>query len=169
VFDKENSPKEIHIKTSSILNTFMKNIGVGEYSLTKLEYSSEVKITAQDKEIGTVRYNGFTIFTETLLSVNKNIQRVISDIQTPNTIETSLIIPKDFPVGMIIDLIRKQSGEVLKIEFLEEYTGRELDQNKRSVLIKTYFKQDLSTEEASDIIKQIISNLTRSDNISLRK
>jgi len=169
LFDKDKSPKELHKKTSSLLNTLFKNIGMNNLSYKNSDNAQEATLLKGDRVMGTIRYNGFTLFTEKLLAEQKHVDRVVSDIQSPNSIETSLVIPKSLPVGNIIDAVKSASPDVIKVEFLEEYTGKELGDNKRSVLIKTHFKPEVKSETALEIIDTAIFKLKKTSDVSIRE
>lgn len=163
LFDKDKNPKELHKKTSSLLSTLFKNIGLNDLSYQRRDGNQETQVMRSVAVIGSVRYNGFTLFTEKLLAEQKHIDRIISDVQSPNFIETSFIIPKSCGVGTIIDAIKSANLNVIKVEFLEEYTGKELDANKRSVLLKTHFQPEVKHSDAMEIIKSVVLNLRKVD------
>ncbi len=167
VFDKNKSPKELHKITSSLLGGLLENVGIQNLRLTKTS-PTEASIHANDMVIGTLRYNGFTLLTEELLVNPPHPQHVLTDIRTDNAIETSLIISKDLPVGTLIDALAKANG-VTKVEFLEEYAGKELDDNKRAVLIKVYFIPEVNQNHAEKTVNSVISALKPTFDISVRK
>jgi len=168
LFDEKSSLKALHKKTSALLSTLFKNIGIVGYSYKKAGGAHEANIVKEGKMIGSVRYNGFTLFTENLLAEKKQVNRIISDVRSLNSVETSFIIPKNFPVGSIIDAIKAVSPDVTKVEFLEEYTGKELGNDKRSVLIKTHFKPEVDQNDATDIIDHTLVELKKTADINIR-
>ncbi len=157
VFDKEKSPKELHKQTSSILGGLFKILGMRDISITKVR-PQEAQIKHNDKVLGTIRYNGFTLFTEVLLTAHRQTQRIVADILDRRSVDVSLLIPKDLSVGKVIDFVAK-SNEIAKVEFLEEYVDDHLDKNLRSVLIKIFPQTNLTQEQANASINRTLTNL----------
>ena len=154
VFDKTKSPKELHKITSSLLGGLLENVGVQNSRLTKTG-PTETNIHVYDREIGTIRYNGFTLLTEEIMSFAGGVKRILTDVRQTKSIELSLITPKTTLVGDIISAISSEEF-VDKVEFVEEYSGNELGSQSRSVLLKVIFDGKLD----DNLIKATTSKVT---------
>jgi len=168
VFDKAKSPKELHKITSSLLSTLFRNIGIKEFSLKKQQGAAEATIYVDNRELGSCTYNGYTLDTQKLYAEQKHVNRILSDVRSPNSIETSFVIPVSLPVGTILDALKSAGPNLIKAEFLEDYTGGELGSNKKSVLIKTSFKPEVKQSDASDIINTAVLKLKKTLDINIR-
>ncbi len=162
VFDKNKSPKELHKITSALLGGLLENMGVKNFRLTKSD-STEATIYIGKKAIGALRYNGFTLLTQELITATDKVERILTDVQHTRSIELSLIAPKTTPVGDIISAITdKQLVE--KVEFVEEYSSKELGNQFRSVLLRIMFVDKVDDNQ----IKATTSKLTQSLEESLK-
>ncbi len=166
LFDKTKNPKELHKQTSSFLGGIFKTIGLKNVSFTKLNVQ-EAQIKQGNNILGSIRYNGFTLLTENLLASAKQPQRIVTDILVDNSIEASLLIPADLPVGTVIDAFAKMT-EVIKVDFLEEYSDKEFGQNKRSILLKIFVKPEIHQRESSQYIDRKIAELKKTFDIAVR-
>lgn len=167
VFDIGKSPKELHKKTSSLLSALIKGLGINKVSIDKVS-SVEARIRHQEKVIGAVRYNGFTLYSEELLTTPRRVTRLLTDVQKRTEIETSILLPKNASLGIVTDALHKLEV-VTKAEVLEEYSGKELGENMRSVLIKTYFDSNIDTKSAQEVIDRTVSDLKQTLTVSVRK
>jgi phenylalanyl-tRNA synthetase beta subunit len=167
VFDKEKNPKDLHTTTSSLLHSLLSNLGRDDYSLKKQTNLLEAIVIVDDLELGSIKYNGFTLFTENILASTKQPQRVITDIQTSNSLETSLIIPNNLPAGTIIDALKK-TNEIARVSFLGEYKGKELGNDQRSISLKIRYKEGLSSSETLSMNKSVIDKLKKTYGVIVR-
>ncbi len=137
-------------------------MGVKNFRLTKSD-STEATIYIGKKAIGALRYNGFTLLTQELITATDKVERILTDVQHTRSIELSLIAPKTTPVGDIISAITdKQLVE--KVEFVEEYSSKELGNQFRSVLLRIMFVDKVDDNQ----IKATTSKLTQSLEESLK-
>jgi phenylalanyl-tRNA synthetase beta chain len=167
VFDENKKPKDTHQKTSSLLGAVFKNLGINYFAYKNID-EREASIVVGDMTAGSVRYNGFTLLTEILMSSPRHIDRVIAETISTNSVETSLIVPKDVPVGDVTALIKSENSDITKVEFLEEYLGAEVGKDKRSILIKTYFKPEIKPDSAAKIMEAVALKLTGTFNVHVR-
>ena len=166
VFDKNKSPKELHKLASSLLGGLLKNIGIQDFRLTKTGHT-EASIEVSKKTIGTIHYNGFTILTEELIATKNNTKRILTDIKQEKSVELSLIVPKTTLVGDIISTIASEDF-VDKVEFFEEYSGKELELGNRSILLEFTFSNKLEDNKIKDRIDAINKILTVKFNSKIR-
>lgn len=166
MFDKTKSPKELHRVTSSVLGGLLENMGIQNFRLTKTS-PTEASIHMDNKTIGTLRYNGFTIFTEEIMSFVDDAKRILTDVQQTKSIELSLITPKATLIGDIISAIASEDF-VDKVEFVEEYSGKELGNKARSVLIRIAFDDDLGDKQAKDVVNKVAQKLKSQLDIRIR-
>lgn len=167
VFDKEKGPKELHATTSSLLHSLLSNLGIDDYSLKKQSNLLEAIVIVDDLELGSIKYNGFTLFTENLLASTRQPQRIITDIQANNSLETSLVIPNNLPVGTIIDALKK-TDEIVSVSFLDEYKGKELGNDRRSISLKIRYKEGVSSTETLSMNKSVIDKLKKTYGVVVR-
>ena len=168
VFDKGKSPKELHKITSSLLSTLLKNMGINDFSLKKLSGGAEATIYVGDRELGSCTYNSCTLYIQQLYAEQRHVDRILSDVQIPNFVETSFLVPKGFPVGGLMDVIKSTSSDVLKTNFLKKYGGKELGDNKESVSIETIFKPCITREDGMGTINTALAELKKLADISIR-
>lgn len=155
VFDKNRTPKEIHQTTSALLGGLLQSLGAQKFNLNRVN-STEASILVDKKQIGTIRYNGFTLITESLATMKRKDRRVLSDIIEEKSIELSIIIPKTTPVGRIISALAKESV-VSKVQFIEEYAGKEIGDQLRSISLKIIFQDTLKDAD----MKEFVASMTK--------
>lgn len=168
LFDKDKSPKKLQKKTSSLLGTLLTNMGIKDFSLKKQQESAKATIYVGGRELGWCTYNSYTLYIQKLYAEPKRVNKILSDVQSPNSIETSFIIPKNYAAGTIIDAVKSAGPNVIKVEFLEEYTGEELGSDKRSILIKTSLDPKIKQSDAMEIIKSVVLKLKQTADIDIR-
>jgi phenylalanyl-tRNA synthetase beta chain len=156
VFNTAALPKDLHKQTSALLTALLNSIGLKGVAYTTTPTAQEAAIMCQNTVLGTVRYNGFTLFTQELLNQHRQVERILTEVQNAQSIETSVVIAKNMAVGDMLSAIQATSPKLVKVDFLEEYTGQEIDSDKRSVLIKTYFTADISQSEAIKLVDAAI-------------
>jgi phenylalanyl-tRNA synthetase beta chain len=167
VFDENKKPKEIHQKASSLLGAVFKNLGINHFAYKNVD-EREARIVIGDMTAGSVRYNGFTLLTEVVQSCPRHVDRVVAETINTNSVETSLVVPKDIPVGDVIAVIKSENSDITKVEFLEEYLGSEIGKDKRSILIKTCFKQETKPDSAAKIMESVAASLSKTFDAHIR-
>jgi len=166
VFDKTKSPKELHKITSALLTGLLENMGIQNFRLTKTG-PTEATINADNKTIGTIRYNGFTILTEEIMSFAGMVKRILTDVRQTKSIELSLITPKTTLIG---DIISAVSGEeyIDEVKFVEEYSSKELENQSRYVLLKVVFDDKLDDNHIKAITTKVTYKLEESFAVKVR-
>lgn len=164
LFDQMRAPKEIHVETSKLLATLLKNLGIlnTRFELSQSATEADIIFTNDaDKSIniGNIRYNGFTLLTEALMGIQKAVTRVLTEIQTPNTLETSLVVPKTLAIGTIVTAIKESSEKILNVEFIEEYAAERIGEENKSILLKTSFISVSKTDDCKKLIDTALASL----------
>lgn len=167
VFGVSQSPKEVTVTTGKILQGLLFNLGVQNSTITK-ESDQEAQIMINGRTLGTLRYNGFSIFTEQLLKIQVKPIRILTEMITENSLEISFVIDKTAPAGLVVSEVSKDEY-VQNVKFIEEYTGTEIGENKKAILIKIQLNDGASQENAHSVGERVIKRLKDSVEISIRR
>ena len=150
-FDKAKTPKNLSVITSTLFSGLLKELG-----LTKPAFKNANEVYVENTLIATLRYNGFTGFTANLLQVTggKRDARVLFDLQSGISLDTSLTVSQTEMAGAICSEIAASSDKISESFVVEEYTGEKVEKGKRTILIRTYFTKGVTQKEATKILNK---------------
>ena len=147
------SPHENSRQTKKVLGAVLQELGVDLYELAQGKYGTDVLV--DDNFVGIVHSFGFTLYSELLLGHVQDNTRVMSELK-PLTVENfSLIVDLDVKFGPILYEISKFSEEIVSAEVIEEYTGKEIKGDKKTILVKVVY----NTSETAPIRDKLLPHL----------
>jgi phenylalanyl-tRNA synthetase beta chain len=156
------TPLENSKEVRKLLSSLMLSLGIDNYDLVKTEKG--VRVEMGGEKIGHLDICCFCLLTEMLFKHSKQSNRVLSELKTYTKEDFSLIVDIDKSLGPIFNEIKKFNENILEVEVKEEYTGKGVDEGKKSILIEITYKVS-GTEEIRD---KLIKLLKTKHNIEIR-
>lgn len=148
---KEEMPKELHPGQSSLISVNNDVIGIiGKVHPQKIKeniYVFEINLEKLlTKKVGKMKYKELSKYP----SVKKDL---------------AVIINKNVTAQEIATLIKKSAGSLLlNTEVFDVYTGKGIEENKKSIAYSLEFgtnDRTLTDEEINNILEKIIANLEK--------
>ena len=158
-FIKQEMPKEIHPGQSAYINVNGTDVGIiGKLhpNVSKEDiYVFEINLDELfKKKVGKMKYKEISKFP----SVKKDVAFLIN----------KKVVSKD-----IEKVIKNSGGSILSdIEVFDVYTGKNIDENKKSIAYSLNFidnKKTLTDEEVNNLLEKIIKNVCDKFGAELRK
>ncbi len=137
--------KETSIETNQVLSNLLKELG-----LEKTHIESTGEIIVSRKQIGKVRYNGFTLQTEKVLDLvtKKTVSRAV-DVTSQNiTEDITLLVDDSIKSGSLIEKIYKQHENISNAAVISVFTK---ERGKNAITIRLTFKADTDKNAINDI------------------
>ena len=153
----ENADQVKHLASS-----LFQNLGIDPIEYTHVGNTS--KIYYRDEELGEIRHDSFSLYTEKLLEVGTTPKRAISELVNFRTEDISFIMDINKPFGEIYKAIEKFDKSIKKVEVIEVHAGKGLENNKKAVLVRLTFDSNNPLE----IKQKLITVLKEKFNIEIR-
>ena len=148
---KENLPKELHPGQSALISVNNDIVGIiGKIHPQKVKenvYVFEINLEKLlAKKVGKMKYKEISKYP----SIKKDL---------------AIITNKEVEAQEIATLIKKSAGSLLlNTEVFDVYTGKGIEENKKSIAYSLEFganDRTLTDEEINNILEKIIANLTK--------
>lgn len=114
--------KQANISLKRMLAAFLQNLGIDN---VRYEPDGNDKKTAviyqEGLELGNIRIDSFTLFTENLLKAKKTELRTVSEYKNVSTEDITLELEKGTALGPIVEKLKKENPDTLKIEYLDTF------------------------------------------------
>lgn len=127
---------------------------------------------ARNFELGTKTYIGELDFMAIFNAADHDVKYTALTRFPAVTRDFSILIDKTTPVAAIEKVMKKAGGKLLyKLELSDVYTGKQIPEDKKSVMYKAEFKapdRSLTGEEADNLHAKIVKNLGKELNAELR-
>jgi len=145
VVHSQKGIKETSIETNQVLSNLLKELG-----LEKTHIESTGEIIVAKKQIGKVRYDGFTLQTEKILGlVTKNIVSRAIDITTQSiTEDVTLLVVDSIKSGSLVEKIYKQHASVIGASVVAMFAK---EPGKKAITIRLTFKAGTNKDTINDI------------------
>ncbi len=140
-------------ESKKILASLMDNLGIRNYHLQR--NNDLVEIIIFEEKVGEVTTLGFNLQTELLYKHAGKMERVLSEFQAQTTENLSLLLDLRASFGPIFEEIKHFSPDISDVEVLEEYTGKEIGQNKKTVLVRITYNTSETAKIREDLIKRL--------------
>lgn len=130
--------KQANNSLKRILAAFLQNLGVDNVRYEPDGNDKKTAIIYQgDLELGNVKIDSFTLFTENLLKAKKTELRTVGEFMNLSTKDVTLELEKGTALGPIIENLKNEHPDALKIEYLDTF-----DKNgKDSVTFRLYVER----------------------------
>lgn len=148
------SVKENSGETKMILASLLSNLGITDYRMEKNNRGVDV-LSGGDK-LGEITTFGFDLLIENLMKHQQPPQRATSEWPVLTTENLSLVMDLKEPFGPIYQTIKNFDQQIVDLKVLEEYTGEEIGQNKKTVLVKVSYK----TSDNKEIRQKLLEHLS---------
>jgi len=155
-------PLENSKQLRKIFASLMQNLGINNYVFQKTERG--VRIEVEGEKVGHLDICCFCLLTEELLKHSSQSKRVMSELTTYTKEALSLILDLNQTLGPIFNDIRSFDKAIANVEIKEEYVGKEIEDNKKSVLVEMLYK----TSDTKNIRQKLIKHLTSTHKIEVR-
>jgi len=150
-----STPYENTEHTKKILSSLLQGLGIEDHRLEKTDGTTDIFI--HDEKAGSLEVYGFMLLTEILLKHAKPAQRVVSDLPQYSTQNLSLIMDVQKPFGPVFEEIKNFDDNIVEVEVEEEYTGKELAEDKKAVLVKITYKTNQTEKFRAKLLKHLKS------------
>ncbi|OGC45645.1 hypothetical protein A2V49_02980 [candidate division WWE3 bacterium RBG_19FT_COMBO_34_6] len=133
-----------------ILGAILSNLGTNKYELTK-----DGEVLINNKSIGRIDINSIELDIDLLSKINLSPSRIVSELKNDVIENISLVIDRNKNFGPVYNFIKDFDPNITDMEVMEEYHGKEIEDNKKTILIKITYK----TPETGEIRKQLFTQL----------
>jgi len=149
------TPNENSKELRKILHSLLNNLGIDNYNLVKTDKG--VRVEVDGDKIGHLDVCCFCLLTEQLLKHKKQPNRVSDQLVTYSKEDLSVIMDLEQPLGPIFQDIKNFDENIVGVEVMEEYTGKEIENSKKSVLVEIQYKISDTEKIRTNLIKHLKS------------
>jgi predicted RNA-binding protein (virulence factor B family) len=114
--------------------------------------------------VGEIKFDGFYIKTEKLLVAKFHETRVKNEFENLSSEDLSIIVENSVEAGVVISTAKEFFDFV---EAVEEFKGKSLGENKKSLLIRIKFSPE-KVLEFQDLKQRLINKLAESLKATVR-
>ncbi len=156
LYENKNLKKYLRAKkVKSFLSSLFSNLGISKYSLKNSDLEEFSNIIIENTSVGRLDKNSFVLDTELVKGFVGRSSNVISEANNYTTENLSLIMDIDYKFGEAYEEIKALSKDIVDVYILEEYTGNDIGNGKKSVLLEILY----TTSQTQEIRKKIITIL----------
>lgn len=171
---KEENVLEVIFKDSSlssydnskevkrILAGILQNIGIDNLGYEKKDKDKKTIIYSNLVEVGEIRVDSFSLFTQRLMEISKEPKRIISEFINYTIQDLSIVLDITKSFGDIYQEIKNYNDSILSCDVVEEYA---MEGNKKSMLVRITF----DTSNISEIRDSLINKLKEKYSVEIRE
>jgi phenylalanyl-tRNA synthetase beta subunit len=147
ILDTERGVEESNTELKQILSAFLTNLGIANVRYEKS--GSRAVIYKERLELGELRLDSFSLYTESLLKADKKQLRVRDRLLHKTSEDITIEVASDKQLGPVISKIKESSDKISEVYVVDSLTK----DNKLAITIRIIFEDEneISREEIAKI------------------
>ena len=142
-----------------LLSGLLHNLGID-----KIYHTKDGAVFNENTLLGQIKWDSFSLATESLLKCQSRINRVILGYEQQRTEDLSIVLSAKQTFGEIYKAITNYDATISKVEVLEEYVDSK-DTKEKAVLCRVYFENGA---EIDKIKKSLMEELKSKFDVKLK-
>ena len=155
IYDDNKDILGLSAKMKIIASGVFKYLGIenAEYKETNSANGVLAKIEVNGECIGELEYDSALFYTESLMKSarSKNNYIIKTSLENIRTEDISITIPVKQKIGEIYYTVKNFSENITDVEILEEFIDEKTGGDKKSVLLRIFYKGDIAEKKISII------------------
>ncbi len=142
----------------------------GELTNAHPSAKATVCVYQNNEKLGHLDWNKFTLYVEALIKAKKTKPILVKSHLNKSSLDFSLIAKSGFEMGNVIYEIEQLDHRIIDVAVQEEYAGKEVGADKKSILITvTIAAENLNNEDIRAVQQGIVILVEKKFGLEVRK